>query len=343
MTLGLLLYAEPEASTRRRPLSTPRVYDQAPTVLPVDALFHAEPARGRGESPGDSMRETVPRNRALDLPTQPFAPLIPLQSTDTGSERERERDEERNRSWLRPVDFLGEDDLPQVDPEDREREDREEEVMDWGSLREMMAAREMEAEDLRERSARESAENGRESDEAVFSIRDRTAEGITMAPVQGGRDRQFEADAGGVVPGTGLNERTRPDPVLQPAMRMAPVMGGSPSLNDFEAERTRERPRGVEFESTRSRFSEPVAPRDNRWGSREPARAERTLSPPPSPAASGAMAPAIRSEPVRLPQQPTAAPAGGPPRQAPTATELDVRRFRPEAFSIRPNDPWSRP
>ncbi|MCC5843856.1 MAG: hypothetical protein JJU05_06350 [Verrucomicrobia bacterium] len=330
-------------------MSTPRVYDQAPTVLPVDSLFHAAPTGVREESPGESMRDAVPRNRALDLPTQPIAPLIPVQ-TETASERDREREEERSRSWLRPMDFLGEDDLPRTESEEREREDREEEVIDWGSLREIMATREMEAENLRdrERTDRDSGGNGVETDEAVFSIRDRTAEGISMAPVQGARDRQAEVETGGASPGTGLNERPRPAPVLQPAMRMAPVMGGGPSPMDFDAERTRERPRAAEFEAARPRFSDPGAPgsvgtSENRWAPREPVRVERPVRPSPSPVASGSIVPAARSEPAALPQLPTASPGAGPPRPSPAATGMDIRRFRPEEFTIRPNDPWSRP
>ncbi len=322
-------------------------------MLPVDALFQAAPVGGRDESAVESRREVVPRNRALDLPAATMAPLVPVQG-DSSQDRDREREEERNSSWLRPVDFLGEDDLPPVEPDERDRrEPEEEEVMDWGSLREMMAAREMEAEDLRERAAREAAENGQEREDASFSIRDRTAEGISMAPVQGGRERQAEDRAGradsGTVPGTGVNEPARPAPVLQPAMRMAPVMGGGPAPAETGNERLRERPSPFAGgEGGRSRFSEPATsrfatPAETRQAPGVPVRVERPSPASPSPVSAGTFAPAIRNEPVTRPQLPTVAPASGPSRQ-PTASEgLDIRRFRPEEFSIRPNDPWSRP
>lgn len=339
---GTAGHAEPESSPRRRPLSTPRVYDQAPTVLPVDSLFHAAPARGREENLMDTVRESVPRNRALDITVQPIAPLVPVQA-DSGSDRDRERDEERNRSWLRPVDFLGEEDLPRVDTEDQERDRAGEETLDWSSLRESMAARELESEDFRDRNTRDSEENGREGEDAVFSIRDRTAEGLSMAPVQGGRERQLDAVGAAAASGPGAPNRPQSPTVLPPAMRMAPVMRGAAAPSDFEVDRPLERSRNGGLEGARSRFADPVASRENRWAPREPSRVERPLSPPPSPVLTGSSAPSIRNEPMRPPQPAVATPLGGPARRAPSTPEIDVRRFRPEEFSIRSSDSWSRP
>lgn len=290
----------------------------------------------------DSVRESVPRNRALDITVQPMAPLVPVQA-DSGSDRDRERDEERNRTWLRPVDFLGEEDLPRVDTEDQERDRTEEETLDWGSLRESMAARELESEDLRQRNTRDSEENGREGEDTVFSIRDRTAEGLSMVPVQVGRERQLDGAGTATTSLPGVPNRPQSSTVLPPAMRMAPVMRGAAAPSDFEAERSLERSRNAGLEGARSRFADPPASRENRWAPREPSRVERPLSPPPSPVLTGSSAPSIRNEPMRPPQPAVATPPGGPSSRSPSTREIDVRRFRPEEFSIRSSDPWSRP
>lgn len=344
--LGLGIHAEEGSSPRRRPLSTPRVYDQAPTVLPAGSLFQAAPVRsGREDSPGDSIREAVPRNRALDLQTQPIAPLGQPQ-TDRSSDQDS-REEERGRSWLRPVDFLGEEDLPPLEADEVEgRQESEEEVMDWGSLREMMAAREQDAEDLRGRAERESADAQQEGENDAFSIRDRTVEGMSMDSVQMGRDPRSERMAGEGSGGSLRDERVQSSAVLPSSMRIEPIAGGSPDRQDTRggAEAfTRERTRHFgNPEENRVRFSEsagsrPAMPSENRWERREPMQVHRTLVPASS-AGTGGFTPAMSGGSPGLPQSPAASPGIRLPNQAPSTPGLDIRRFRPDEFSIRSSD-----
>lgn len=350
--------ADGEASPRRRPLSTPRVFDQAPRVLPVDSLFHAEPAGRQQDAVPDNRREGVPRNRALDLPG-PTLTTLPLNQGETGSDREREREREEERSrgnWLRPMDLLGEEDVARSDLDDRDArenrervENREEDVLDWQSLREVMTAREQEAEDMRDRERRrDGADPGQDvQEEAVFSIRGRTQDGLGLAPVQAvGRDRDADAQTP-TRPGGGM-ERPQPAAVLQPAMRLAPVMGSSPAAAPFEADRSRERPASLAGGDRRvpgmgaPGAPRPAVPQENRWAPREPVRTQSTFASSSPSASPIGTSPGLRNEPVLPARQSSLVPPSAPPPSAPSNPGMDIRRFRPNEFTIRPEDPRDR-
>lgn len=342
---------EEKATPRRRPLSTPRVYDQAPTVVTVEELFGGGgTGPDRVEDPVEAARETVPRNPALDLPNPAFAPLIPVH---TGSGPAVEEEDEEDTRWLRPADLLGDEDLAPVADEELMEEGAAEEPMEWESLREVMARREQEEMDAQLEAAQEAAAAmGAAEEEAVnFSVRDREASagGLNVGVVERERTPGVQGVEGpgiGTAPG---REGGSPE-LLPSSMRMGAVLGGAGERMIPEERATRIQPiverseagfGGAAGGMPRASFTT-----EDRWAPREPLRVQRSLNPgsvaPPAAPVIPRRETAVQPMAPRLPQMPTRSENFSPP-PAPTTPGLDIQRFRPEEFSIRPSNPWSTP
>ena len=232
---GAEVGAENASSTRRRPKSIPRVYDQRPVVVNMDEAFFRSMPRQREEiesnlSP-EAMRDNRPRsfgggNPALNNIS--FVPMLPQQAVT-----ETEEDRERPSSWLSPMDFLDEEDLFGRDgnPDDLNggREEGDPVIFDWEGLGEQLSERE-----LREGEAGEgdsaSNENGEDDRPAIRSVRDRDMRSMALEPVQMGAitPEISNEDRTNRTQRDNQNNRQTTDGSIASRMESAMRMGGPP-------------------------------------------------------------------------------------------------------------------